>query len=445
MISIPFYIWGMLTTAPLKGAYLHQLLQLCQALHPQAPFVPPSPTPQLYPQAQCDPSHLLQQQLQHMQHSQQHAQRQGQQPNSPYAQQMLQQLSQRPSQQHSQQHSQLHAQLQAQLQQQLLAMSQANPNAAAAAAASSSAMPWLGDPAQATQIIPPASDKLSTDPLVANARLHQQVSKQLQANAAEHLRAAVSQAAAYDSSDNHSPVSDSSGQHPVALPAGHFSPISSHYSQENQIAPPLVATTVSGSQQAVPSMMQAVADAQALTQQAQQKLAAGAVQGDSPVGPTPSFWAGAEGQKAMAEGQGSFKQGTLHPSTLSTSQQQAQQDSTQQGLTQQGTAQQARASSEQPLPSKAMGLPQQLPFSGLSQQALYQQALYQQGLSGTHLLPGHGTSFQGSPNEARAKGSPGPQRAQAPAQLQQGSPQAAAIQSLVMQLQSAGTALQAVP
>lgn len=406
VISIPFYIWGMLTTGPLRGVYLHQLLQLCQTLHPRAPFSPPSPRPLPPLQALRDPSFLLQQQLQHLQqHGQQHKQ-------------------------HSHQHSQLRQQLQAQLQQQLLAMTQPDPTVVSATAAASSAMPWLAGPVQATHGHPAAHSKLTIDPLLANAKLHQHLSEQLQATTAEQLRAAAAHAA-YDSSDSHSPVSDSSGQHaghPGQLPAGHFSPLSSHFSQESQTVLPetLAAAALSSPQQSVSStaqwdQSQTAAGVQALAQHAQQGPVTGAVLGNSPV--APSFWAGAQGQKAMAAGQGICQLG-----------------SSQQGTSQQGTSQQPSDSSQQVQQSTAKDDSQQslsqqgLSQQAFSQQALYQQALYQQAVSGVCLPQGHSSLQQSHPHERRF----GPASRPGASDTQRDSPDAAALQSLLLQLQSAG-------
>ena len=44
VVSVPFYIWSMLGTLPLRAAYLQQLLHICQALQPQ-PSRHPSSTP----------------------------------------------------------------------------------------------------------------------------------------------------------------------------------------------------------------------------------------------------------------------------------------------------------------------------------------------------------------------------------------------------------------
>lgn len=43
VVSIPFYIWNMLGTAPLRAAYLQQLLHICQAMQVQ-----PTPSPSPY-------------------------------------------------------------------------------------------------------------------------------------------------------------------------------------------------------------------------------------------------------------------------------------------------------------------------------------------------------------------------------------------------------------
>lgn len=388
----------MLTTAPLRGAYLHQLLQLCQAMHPQTPFTP-SPTPQgLRPQAQHDPSYQLQQQLlqrmqQHSQQpSRQHVQQFGQQVQQSsqlhqqlQAQQLAQQLTQQLSQQQlsqqqlERQQGQFHQQLQRQLQQRLLAMSNADSGA--------------GSSFQASQV-----PQLANQTLLVNAQVQQQMSERLQANAAEHLRTAVSQGT-YDNTDTQSTVS-----------AGHLSPLSPRCSQESQtVLPTSIAPSGtpqhSASSSAQRGLSHAVLEAQARAQQAQQGLVGGAVLSNSPVTIPPSFWAGAHGQKAMAEGQGSIPQS---PSL--------------QGLTLQGLSQQS------------------MPSAGLSQHAVHQNALHQHGLAAHALQGQHSSSSHGSPLEGRAVGSPALARGQSQgvSQVQGGSPDAAALQSLLLQLQATG-------
>ena len=45
VVSIPFYIWNMLGTVPLRAAYLQQLLHICQAMQVQpSPYTSPSST-----------------------------------------------------------------------------------------------------------------------------------------------------------------------------------------------------------------------------------------------------------------------------------------------------------------------------------------------------------------------------------------------------------------